>query len=243
MTPRRSCWACKKQRRCFAIAPSTTPCRALAIVSRCALQAFRVHSHSLLQRFNDYKANTKRSLMSALFNLEALFNKLSTRLSESQHPPFVPSSKELLVDALAERIRNLQSLEQVEAVLNAEMTRQFQLVQCEQQHLSSADKITQWTSAQIAALAATTEATTSGEARTRIKFLEAIVKARSMLSDSRDLNAHRNTGKPPPSNSPRPKSSVAILSTSVLSAQKPHWRASETSLPRWPASVRFACPP
>ena len=51
-----------------------------------------------LQRYNDYKVNAKRSILTLHFNLEALFNNLATRLKESEHPPFTPSKPELKIE-------------------------------------------------------------------------------------------------------------------------------------------------
>lgn len=129
-----------------------------------------------LDRFKDYKVITKRSILAAHFNLEALHSNIATRLSESEHPPFVPSAPELKIDALAARIRNLQVLEQVEAHLNAEVSRQFQLLQLERQSQLAIDKIVQWAKSHIATVLAVPSISSSADARVRLKYLEAAEK-------------------------------------------------------------------
>ena len=118
----------------------------------------------------------KRALLTAHFNLEALFNNVNTRLKEGEHPQFVAPSPEISIEQLGVRIRNLHVLEQVEVALNAEVNRQSQLAQLEQQHAVASDKIIQWCNAQIRAIVTAPQPTSSGEARSLLKLLEAVQK-------------------------------------------------------------------
>jgi hypothetical protein len=148
-----------------------------------------------LLRFNDYKVKAKRDILAAHVNLEALHSNIVTRLSEADHPPFVPSSEDIKIKgiplnliihelnhtALAARIGNLQQLEQVEVVLHKELGRQFQLLQMDERHKTLCTQVSQWASKQLASIIAPQQMTSVGLARTRLKLLEAIERVGILL--------------------------------------------------------------
>jgi hypothetical protein len=67
-------------------------------------------------------------------------------------------------------------MQQVETALHDEMSRQLKLVQLEQQHLSASEKLLQWANAQLQTITSWSKVSTSGDARTRLKFLESLSK-------------------------------------------------------------------
>ena len=75
---------------------------------------------------------------------------------------------------LADRIRNLQTLEQIEVDLHKEMARQFSLLQMDEKHKTLSNQIVQWSQKQQTTISSPQAITSSGLARTRLKLIEAI---------------------------------------------------------------------
>ncbi|EGD73339.1 hypothetical protein PTSG_12249 [Salpingoeca rosetta] len=137
-----------------------------------------------LHRFDTYKSEHKRSIVSIHLDMEATYNTLAMRLANHNRPEFVPENSELVLGTLTARIRDLQAKESVESQLHAELNRQTRLLQLDSQHATQAGKIVQWIEDKNQYLAGDFTVTSSGEARKQLKLFDSFVKeSKAMQAD------------------------------------------------------------